>query len=111
MSRGRHQVRRASRGSGFLQFWSSLSAASICVLQAGRRSAVAQAVHSQRTKLLARGRKTQSFSFPNASVERLWRACVQAIGVIGYNVVHSDQRAGQISFNTGRSVWSWAGQD
>lgn len=31
--------------------------------------------------------KTQSFSFPKASVERLWQACVRAIGELGYNVI------------------------
>lgn len=55
--------------------------------------------------------KTESFSFSNASFERLWQACVQAVGVLGYNVIHSDKGSGQISFNTGRSLWSWAGQD
>ena len=55
--------------------------------------------------------KTQSFSFPSASVERLWQASVQAVGLLGYNVISSDKSSRQLSFNTGRSMWSFAGQD
>ena len=45
--------------------------------------------------------KTESFSFNNASFERLWQACVQAVGVLGYNVINSDKGSGQISFTPG----------
>lgn len=55
--------------------------------------------------------KTQAFSFQDVSAERLWIACVQAVGLLGFNVIHSDKDSGQLSFNTGRSMSSWAGQD
>lgn len=55
--------------------------------------------------------KTQTFAFPDASAARLWAACVQAVGLLGFNVIHSDKESGQLSFNTGRSMSSWAGQD
>lgn len=55
--------------------------------------------------------KTQTFAFPDASSARLWAACVQAVGLLGFNVIHSGKESGQLSFNTGRSMSSWAGQD
>lgn len=57
------------------------------------------------------GGKTQTFTFNDASGARLWSGCVQAVGLLGYNLIHSDKDSGQLSFNTGRSMSSWAGQD
>ena len=50
----------------------------------------------------------QDFS---ASVSRVFRACRQAVAQLGYVVIASDESGKMISFNTGRSRKSWAGQD
>ena len=55
--------------------------------------------------------KAKEFLCEGASVDRVWTACVQAVGVLGYNVLSSDSGSKQISFNTGRSMSSWGGQD
>jgi len=57
------------------------------------------------------GGKVQEFSFSSTSAERLWQACIQSVGLLGYTVMHSDSSAKSVSFNTGRSMSSWAGQD
>lgn len=36
---------------------------------------------------------------------------MKAVGLLGYTVIHSDKASGQLSFNTGRSMSSWSGQD
>lgn len=46
-----------------------------------------------------------------ASPSRVYEACRRAISDLGYTVLHSDGAAHTISFNTGRSMKSWAGQD
>jgi putative oligomerization/nucleic acid binding protein len=56
------------------------------------------------------GGKTEQFQF-EASRERLWATVVQCIGTSGYTVIMSDAQSGIVSFNTGRSMKSWGGQD
>ena len=46
-----------------------------------------------------------------ASAPRVYAACLRAISELGYTVLHSDREGGVVSFNTGRSMSSWAGQD
>src|SRR5690554_1327043 len=57
------------------------------------------------------GGKTSTYSFKDATPERVWLACIQAVSNLGYNVLHSDRDSKMLSFNTGRSMSSWAGQD
>ena len=54
--------------------------------------------------------KTFDRSF-NVSATRLFAAAVRAAAALGYSVISSDKEAGILSFNTGRSWKSWAGQD
>lgn len=46
-----------------------------------------------------------------ASAARTYEACRRAVSTLGYTVLHSDPVALTITFNTGRSMKSWAGQD
>ena len=55
--------------------------------------------------------RQSTFSFADASSERVWLAAVQAVSKLGYSVLHSDRASKMLSFNTGRSMSSWAGQD
>jgi hypothetical protein len=57
---------------------------------------------------LAKKAEQQTFE---ATPERLYRAAILAIGELGYTILHSDAAGGTISFNTGRSMKSWGGQD
>jgi hypothetical protein len=43
--------------------------------------------------------------------ERLWQAARRAVSELGYSVTHTDSESRTISFNTGMSWKSWAGQD
>ncbi len=54
--------------------------------------------------------KNHEFEY-DASRERVFTAAVGAIGALGYSVLHSDEAAASVSFNTGASMWSNAGQD
>lgn len=56
------------------------------------------------------GGKSVQFNF-NASGGRVWAAALQVVSQLGYTVVHTDGVARVLSFNTGRSMSSWAGQD
>jgi hypothetical protein len=47
----------------------------------------------------------------NASTERTFAAGVRAVGELGYTILEARPDAGVISFNSGRSMKSWAGQD
>jgi Short C-terminal domain/Protein of unknown function (DUF2510) len=47
----------------------------------------------------------------SASPEDVYEAARHAVAELGYSVLHSDAAAKAISFNTGRSMKSWAGQD
>ena len=47
----------------------------------------------------------------SASTARAYEACRQAVANLGYTTLHTDGSASTISFNTGRSMKSWAGQD
>lgn len=47
----------------------------------------------------------------DASPNRTFEAARRAISSQGYSVLHSDQASWLISFNTGRSMSSWNGQD
>jgi hypothetical protein len=52
--------------------------------------------------------ETRSFM---ASEKRLYAAALRAVSMLGYSVQHTDSAAGVVSFNTGFSMRSWAGQD
>jgi len=54
---------------------------------------------------------TKTYGFKDTSAERLWNASIQAVSALGYSVLHSDQASKVLTFNTGRSMSSWAGQD
>jgi hypothetical protein len=54
--------------------------------------------------------KTQEAEF-EASAGRVWVALVRTVGELGYATLSSDKSSGSLSFNTGRSMKSWAGQD
>jgi hypothetical protein len=54
--------------------------------------------------------KTQEVEF-RASTGRVWTALVRAVVELGYATLSSDKASGSLSFNTGRSWKSWAGQD
>lgn len=56
------------------------------------------------------GGKTERYEF-EASPERLWAAAIQSVGTLGYTVIMSDSTSKIVSFNTGRSMKSWGGQD
>ena len=47
----------------------------------------------------------------DASPGRVLAACRQAVAELGYTVIASDESGKMISFNTGRSMKTWAGQD
>ena len=46
-----------------------------------------------------------------ATADRTYWALTRAVAELGYTVLHSDKDSRTISFNTGRSMSSWAGQD
>lgn len=45
------------------------------------------------------------------SPERVFDAAIQAIAQLGYRVIGVDEAKGELSFNSGRSWRTWAGQD
>lgn len=47
----------------------------------------------------------------DASADRLYRSAIATAAELGYSVKHSDPAGRIISFNTGMSMRSWAGQD
>jgi hypothetical protein len=47
----------------------------------------------------------------SASRDRLFAAAVRTVSELGYAVTSTDSSAGTISFNTGMSMRSWAGQN
>jgi hypothetical protein len=57
------------------------------------------------------GGKSVGFEYEGATPARVWAAALDAVGVLGYSVTHSDKGSRTLSFNTGRSMSSWAGQD
>jgi len=54
--------------------------------------------------------KTQAADF-EAGTGRVWMALVRVVAELGYVTSSSDRASGSLSFNTGRSMKSWAGQD
>lgn len=56
------------------------------------------------------GGKTVEFQFKRP-VGDVYEACRRAIADLGYTVLNSSKEDAQISFNTGRSMSSWHGQD
>jgi hypothetical protein len=60
------------------------------------------------SKLVAPASEPRSF---RASEKRLFSAALKAVAILGYSIQHSDGAAGVMSFNTGFSMRSWAGQD
>ena len=54
--------------------------------------------------------QTFSQAFP-AAADLVFSATLRAVSESGYSVVAADRSARLISFNTGRSMKSWAGQD
>lgn len=56
------------------------------------------------------GGKTVEAEF-EASTKRVFEAAKLVVAKFGYNILQSDMASGTISFNTGRSFKSWAGQD
>ena len=56
------------------------------------------------------GGKTIEKTF-TASTERVFTACRHAVAELGYSVTTSDSAGGVLSFNTGRSMKTWGGQD
>lgn len=46
-----------------------------------------------------------------ASPARVFDACLAAVAQLGYTIQHSDKASHVLSFNTGRSMRSWGGQD
>lgn len=54
--------------------------------------------------------KTESGTF-DASAERVWQAALHVVSNSGYTMLHSDKGSWIMSFNTGRSMSSWGGQD
>src|SRR6478735_9288985 len=57
------------------------------------------------------GGKSLQFSLKEAPVDRVWEAALQAVARLGYSIQHTDSASRVLSFNTGRSMSSWAGQD
>jgi hypothetical protein len=57
------------------------------------------------------GGQSSRFKFDDASIERVWAASLRAVSQLGYAVTHSDSGAHILTFNTGRSMSSFAGQD
>jgi hypothetical protein len=57
---------------------------------------------------MAPASETRSF---RTSERRLYAAALKAVSILGYSIQHTDGTAGVISFNTGFSMRSWAGQD
>ncbi len=47
----------------------------------------------------------------DASSARVFEACRRVVGELGYTVLFSDTAGKSISFNTGRSMKTWGGQD
>lgn len=56
------------------------------------------------------GGKTVEATY-SASIDRLYPAMVRAAAELGYTILSSQPEAGVLSFNTGRSMKSWTGQD
>jgi hypothetical protein len=56
------------------------------------------------------GGKTIEAEF-DATFNRVFEAAKLAVAQLGYSVIQADKSSGTISFNTGRSFDSWAGQD
>lgn len=54
--------------------------------------------------------KSQERSY-DGSPDRAYQAALQAVGKLGYRILNSDSSARSVSFNTGMSMRSWAGQD
>lgn len=44
-------------------------------------------------------------------VEHVWEAVLRAVPHLGYTVTHTDRDVRTLSFKTGPSLWTWAGQD
>jgi hypothetical protein len=57
---------------------------------------------------MAPASETRSF---RASEKRLYASALRAISFLGYSIQHTDGAARLVSFNTGISMRSWAGQD
>jgi hypothetical protein len=54
--------------------------------------------------------KTEQADF-DATPGRVFDACRRAMANLGYTLIGADESGRMISFNTGRSMKSWAGQD
>lgn len=47
----------------------------------------------------------------NYSAEKTFKACLASIATLGYSISNSQKDSGIISFVTGRSIWTWKGQN
>lgn len=56
------------------------------------------------------GGQTYEGTFPG-STRRVYSAAIRAAAELGYNIIESKPEAGILSFNSGRSMKSWSGQD
>lgn len=54
--------------------------------------------------------KTYEFEF-DAPPEQLYTETVSAVSALGFSILRSEDAASSLTFNTGPSIWSTAGQD
>jgi hypothetical protein len=54
--------------------------------------------------------RTYEFEFA-APPEQLFQETVSAVSALGFSILHSEDTATTVTFNTGPSIWSNAGQD
>lgn len=54
--------------------------------------------------------KTYEFEF-QAPPERVFTETVSAVNALGFSILHNEDTATSVTFNTGASIWSAAGQD
>jgi hypothetical protein len=54
--------------------------------------------------------KTYEFEF-DAPPEQLINETVSAVSALGFSILHNEDTATSVTFNTGASIWSTAGQD
>ena len=53
--------------------------------------------------------KTITFQY-STTVEKSVKALVAAVARLGYSITSADRENGLVTFETGLSLWSWAGQ-
>ena len=54
--------------------------------------------------------KTYEFEF-DAPPEELFTEMLSAVSALGFSILHNEDTATSVTFNTGPSIWSTAGQD